>query len=103
MGGFGPLPLLMIVRKSIIEGPNGELIFDIVEDVTDLARTNAEIREKVDGWSEDRSRRMNVSVPPRVYYYWASKLGEECWFDANFIRSFMKEYPQYATCDYRRV
>lgn len=93
----------MLIEKSILTGPNGELIFHIVEDNTKAAQLNAEIKEKTDGWAEDRSRRMNVSVPPRLYYYWANLLGEECWLDRNFLRSFMKEHPEYATADYRRI
>lgn len=88
----------MLVHKSLLEGPNGEIIFDIVEDNTDIALTNKEIREKCNGWAADKSRQMIVSVPPRLYYFWANKLGEECWTDRNFIRSFIKEHPEYATC-----
>lgn len=90
-----------VVEKSVIEGPNGEYIFNMVEDVTEYDRSNTIIRKECDGFSEDRSRRMNVSVPPRLYYFWASKLGEECWLDSSFIRSFVKENPQYATCNGR--
>ena len=88
-----------VVEKSILEGPNGEFIFNITEDVTEMADLNAEIRAKTNGFSEDRSRRMNVSVPPRLYYFWANKLGEECWLDRNFLKSFMTEHPEYSTCN----
>jgi len=88
-----------LVHKSVLEGPNGEFIFNMVEDVTDYERTNAIIREECNGFSDDRSRRMNVSVPPRLYYFWARQLGEECWLDPAFLRSFIKEHPQYATCN----
>jgi len=93
----------MEVYKSVIEGPNGEFIFNIIEDIEDIAKLNNEIKTEVDGWSNDRSRRMNVSVPPRLYYYWANKLGEQCWLDTSFLKSFMKEHPEYATCDHRRI
>jgi len=86
-----------VVRKSIIEGANGEIIFNYVEDVTSLEKTNSIIKNECDGFSQDRARRMCVSVPPRMYYFWANQLGEECWTDKSFLRSFMKEHPQYAT------
>jgi len=90
-----------LVHKSIIEGPNGEFNFHMVEDVTKYEKTNAIISKECDGFSEDKTRRMNVSVPPRLYYFWANKLGEECWLVSNFLRSFIKEHPEYATCNGR--
>jgi len=93
-----------IVQKSVITGPNGEFIFNMIEDVTAYEKTNAIIKNEANGFSEDRNRRMNVSVPPRLYYHWARLTGsEECWLDPAFLRSFMKENPQYATADYRGV
>lgn len=88
-----------LVHKSIIVGPGGEFNFHYVEDVEEIAKDNQAIRDFSDGFSADRSRRMNVSVPPRLYYYWAHRLGEECWQDRNFIKSFIRENPQYATVD----
>ena len=90
-----------LVHKSIIEGPNGEFNFYMVEDVTDFERTNAIIAKEANGFSEDKTRRMNVSVPERLYYFWANILGEECWLDVSFLRSFIKENPQYSTCNGR--
>jgi len=93
-----------IVQKSVLTGPNGEFIFNMIEDVTDYEKTSRVIREEANGFSEDRTRRMNVSVPPRLYYHWARITGsEDCWLDPAFIRSFMKENPQYATADYRGI
>jgi len=91
------------VKKSLIEGPNGEIILEVVEDVTDIVETNKEIREKYNGWHPKKHRKMLLSVPPRLYYFWAQKLGEECWFDKDFIRSFLKQHPEYATCDRRGI
>jgi len=88
----------MIVEQSLLEGPNGELIFNIVEDVSVYAE-GAKIARERNGFSEDRSRRMNVSVPPRLYYFWANRLGEECWLDPAFLRSFIKEHPEFAACN----
>jgi len=94
----------MIVEQSVLEGPNGEFIFNMTEDVTSYERASRIIRKETDGFSEDRQRRMNVSVPPRLYYYWARLTGsEDCWLDPAFLRSFMKEHPEYATADYRRI
>jgi hypothetical protein len=90
-----------VVERSILEGPNGEYIFNMVEDVTDYEKTARIIRTECDGFSKDKTRRMNVSVPPRLYYFWANKLGEECWLDKDFLKSFMKENPQYATSNTR--
>jgi len=90
-----------VVKKNVLVGPNGELIFDLIEDVDEVVLTNKEIREKVGGWSENRDRRMVVSVPPRLYYLWANRLGEECWTDPAFLRSFIKEHPEYCTCNGR--
>jgi len=90
-----------VIHKSMIEGPNGEFNFHYVEDVTSYEKTAAVIKTECDGFSEERTRRMNVSVPPRLYYFWANKLGEECWLDRNFLKSFMKENPQFATCNGR--
>jgi len=94
----------MIVEQSVLEGANGEFIFTMTEDVTSYERTNSIIREEANGFSENRDRRMNVSVPPRLYYYWARLTGsEDCWLDPAFLRSFMKEHPEYATADYRGI
>jgi len=71
----------------------------MTEDVTAFEKANNIIRTMSDGFSESRDRRMNVSVPPRLYYYWANKLGEECWLDSGFLKSFIKEHPMYATCN----
>jgi len=93
-----------VVEKSMIEGANGEFIFFMREDVTKFEKTNSIIRNESDGFSADRTRRMNVSVPPRLYYHWARLTGsEDCWTDPAFLRSFMKEHPEYATADYRRI
>ena len=85
------------VERSLIISPNGDINLSVVEDVTDLEKTNAIIKQEADGFSESKNRRMNVSVPSRLYWLWANRLGEECWLDRNFLRSFMKENPQYAT------
>lgn len=91
-----------IVEKSVLEGPNGEFIFHMVEDVTEYDKTSRLIREQCNGFSENRSRRMNVSVPPRLYYHWARLTGsEECWLDPSFLRSFIKEHPEYSTTNGR--
>jgi len=88
-----------LVSKSVLSGANGEFIFNMIEDVTTYESANAKIKSECDGFSEDRERRMNVSVPPRLYYMWAQRLGsEECWLDPAFLRSFVKENPQYSTC-----
>ena len=88
-----------LVHKSLVCGPNGEMILDMVEDVTGYESQNAKIKDSCDGFSEERTRRMNVSVPPRLYMLWARRTGsEECWLDPAFLRSFIKENPQYATC-----
>ena len=87
----------MEIRKGIVCGANGEIVLNIEEDNTDIARLNNEIREKTNGFSEDRSRRMNVSVPVQLYNYWARMLGEECWLDRSFLKSFIREHPEYST------
>jgi len=88
-----------VVHKSVLSGPNGEFMFDMAEDVTGYDRANTKIRNETGGFSESRDKRMLVSVPPRLYYWWANKLGEECWQDPAFLRSFIKENPQYSTCN----
>jgi len=90
-----------LVHKSVLEGPNGEYIFSMVEDVTSYEKTNAIIKEECNGFSVDKTRRMNVSVPPRLYNFWAQRLGHECWLDRSFLKSFIKEHPEYATCNGR--
>ena len=88
------------VKQSVITGPNGELLFDIIEEVSDVV-AGAQFMKDRNGFNPERTRRMNVSVPPRLYYYWANQLGEECWLDPSFLRSFIKEHPEYAACSGR--
>jgi len=87
----------MLIEKSVIESPNGDIILTMKEDNEAIAKQNRLIREDCDGWAQDRSRRMVLSVPTRLYQHWAALLGEECWQDKNFIKSFMIEHPEFAT------
>jgi len=87
----------MIIEQSIIQSPNGDIILNMTEDNTDIANQNRVIREGSGGWSQDRDRRMIASIPAKLHKHWSNLLGEECWRDKNFIKSFLLEHPEFAT------
>jgi len=92
----------MEITKSLVEGANGEIFLDVVEDQEGYAKAAHSIHTNADGWTKDRTMRCNLSLPPREYYLWEQR-EPGCWQDANFVRSYMKEHPEYCASNSRRT
>jgi len=86
----------LLVSKNLIVGEGGNFIFSVVEDNTEHAKDVAYDRERTRGWTEERSMKKMVSVPPYVYYTFTDKLGADCWSDQAFLKFFKKQYPHYS-------
>ena len=86
----------MDIQQSLIETPDGRVVFNVTEDGTSAALEARETREFTDGFDKERLSRHILEVPPRLYAMWNDR-EPGCWKDKNFIRSFMREYPQYCT------
>jgi hypothetical protein len=90
-----------IVDQSFVVGAGGEIVMSITEKTDEYARSAGIIKDETDGYSADRTRRMTVSVPPRMYNHWERLAGKGCWSDKNFVRSFIREHPEFSTSNGR--
>lgn len=90
------------VCEDMIVGPDGQITYSVLEDHEDLAAHNFQTKQHTDGWTPERSMRKICAVPARLYQLWESRF-PGCWNDRNFVRSFMREHPEYASADIRKV
>jgi hypothetical protein len=85
----------MYIQKSLITDADGNYVFSVKADGTETASIVTAERETTKGWTEERTMKKMVSVPPYVYYEWADKLGAECWNDKEFLKFFRAHSPHY--------
>lgn len=85
----------MYVKRELLEDPAGNLLFSVVQDNTEHAKGVQAENEENGGWTEERTMKKMMSVPPYVYYEWVDKLGPECWQDKEFLKFFQKHRPEF--------
>ena len=90
------------VRQSMLCDPEGNFNYEVTEDYDDLAKENFKQKHDNDGWTPERTMRMACSVPARLYQLWDTRL-PGCWRNRNFVKSFLREHPEYARCDITRL
>lgn len=55
-----------------------------------IADANARIeRSWLEGFGEH-----HMSVEPEAFFYWAKRLGKDCWTDPGFIAEFKRDNPE---------
>lgn len=43
-----------------------------------------------EGWAEEYV----AEIPQEAYFYWAQRLGKDCWSDTQFLQEFLRDNPQ---------
>ncbi len=86
----------MIVQKNLITDARGNIVFTAIEDNEPLAKLVHQERQGNKGWTEDRSAKLMLSIPPYVYQKYCDELGPECWNDRGFLIEFSRMRPEFA-------
>jgi len=71
------------------------MLLTIKEDSTSVEVANKNVRETTKGWTEDRTMKKMMSIPPNEYYHWIDKVGEGCWDDTGFLKFYKNHRPEF--------
>lgn len=85
----------MIVAQNLLIDPEGNYLLSITEDQTEVAQAASAIRDATGGWTEDRTMKLMLKVPPQEYVEWANRLGPECWSDPEFLKFYKNHRPEF--------
>lgn len=85
----------MLVRDNFIVTPEGDVVISKTIDSQDVVDDVDELRQTTQGWSEDRSQKLLMSVPVHEYHYWKDQVGEDCWEDPDFLKFFKSRRPEF--------
>ena len=88
--------MAVLVQEKFIMTPDGAINMSFTEDHTAEAQAVAKQREETGGWSEDRSVRTCLRIPPRLYHDATQKYGAECWRDNDFLKYISRKFPELA-------
>lgn len=86
----------MEIAKSMIVDLDGNFCFTAMQDNTSLAKAITDQKGETKGWTEDRSMKKIMSVPPYVYQFYVDKFGStDCWSNPQFLKDFAKMRPEF--------
>ena len=86
--------MAVLVQEKFIMTPDGAINMSFTEDHTAEAKATAQQRETTGGWSEDRSIRVRLRIPHRLYHDATQKYGAECWRDNDFLKYISRKFPE---------
>ena len=64
------------------------------------AKKYAQFNHSNEAKNIDGVGRLVARIPPDSFYYWAGRLGIECWNDKTFVKEFLKDNPEVAVRNY---
>ena len=85
----------MYVKHNLIEDAGGNFVFSVVQDNTEHAKATQQEKAETGGWTEERTMKKMVSVPPYVYQEYSNLYGAECWQSKDFLKWFKAHRPEY--------
>lgn len=85
----------MIVAQNLLIDAEGNYLFSVTEDQSEVVSAASEIRNTTKGWTPERTMKLMLKVPPQEYAEWANRLGPECWSDPDFLKFYRKHRPEF--------
>jgi len=86
----------MLVAKQFLVDQGGNILISKKIDHSQHAKGVQEIREATNGWTPDRTMRLQFSVPPHEYQKWCDEVGADCWSDPNFLSFYKAHRPEFS-------
>ena len=86
----------MYLQHNLIQDLDGNFQLTMVQDNTALAAAVSAEKAETGGWTEERTMKKMLSVPPQVYHEYAQQYGAECWQDDDFLKFFAAHRPEFA-------
>jgi len=85
----------MYIKHDLIQDLDGNFVFSVVQDNTEHAKAVQHEKDTTGGWTEERTMKKMVSVPPHVFQHYSDLYGPECWQSKDFLKFFKEHRPEY--------
>jgi len=86
----------MLVSSQFLVDQSGNILISKKIDHSQQASDTQKVKRETNGWTPDRTMRLQFSVPPLEYHKWVDELGLDCWSDPEFLKFYKAHRPEFS-------